>query len=92
MNKRLPSHLKVTLSHKKMETKVKQVNVRILKPNAGCLLTQSEDVELQNRVFSEEIWLASNDSTNNWKDISIEEAEQIKKQQEELISNEQPTE
>ena len=75
-----------------METKVKQVNVRILKPNAGCLLTQSADVELQNRVFSEEIWLASNDSPNNWKDISIEEAEQIKKQQEELISNKQPTE
>lgn len=75
-----------------METKVKQVNVRILKPNAGCLLTQSADVELQNRVFSEEIWLASTDSADNWKDISIEEAEQIKKQQEELISNEQPTE
>ena len=75
-----------------METKIKQVNVRILKPNAGCLLTQSKDVELQNRVFSEEIWLASNDSSDNWKDISIEEAEQIKKQQEELISNEQPTE
>ena len=75
-----------------METKVKQVNVRILKPNAGCLLTQSADVELQNRVLSEEIWLASNDSPNNWKDISIEEAEQIKKQQEELIINEQPTE
>lgn len=75
-----------------METKVKQVNVRILKPNAGCLLTQSADVELQNRVFSEEIWLASTDSADNWKDISIEDAEKIKKQQEELISNEQPTE
>ena len=75
-----------------METKIKQVNVRILKSNAGCLLTQSADVELQNRVFSEEIWLASNDSPNNWKDISIEEAEHIKKQKEEIISNEQPTE
>ena len=75
-----------------METKVKQVNVRILKPNAGCLLTQSADVELQNRVFSEEIWLSSNDSPNNWQDISIEDAELIKKQQEELIINEQPTE
>ena len=75
-----------------METKVKQVNVRILKPNAGCLLTQSADVELQNRVFSEEIWLSSNDSPNNWKDIIIEDAELIKKQQEELIINEQPTE
>ena len=75
-----------------METKIKQVNVSILKPNAGCLLTQSADVELQNRVFSEEIWLASTDSPDNWKDISIEEAEQIKKQQEELSINEQPTE
>lgn len=75
-----------------METKVKQVNVRILKPNAGCLLTQSADVELPNRVFSEEIWLATTDSSDNWKDIPLDEAEEIKKLQEELISNEQPTE
>ena len=74
-----------------METKVKQVNVSILKPNAGCLLTQSADVDLQNRVFSEEIWLAATDSPENWKDISTEEAEVIKKQQEEL-ANTQPTE
>lgn len=74
-----------------METKIKQVNVSILKPNAGCVLTQSAEVELQNRVFSEEIWLAATDSPENWKDISIEEAEQLKKQQEEL-ANSQPTE
>lgn len=74
-----------------METKVKQVNVSILKPNEGCVLTQSAEVELQNRVFSEEIWLAATDSPENWKDISIEEAEQLKKQQEEL-ANIQPTE
>ena len=74
-----------------MEQKVKQVNVSILKPNAGCVLTQSEDVELQNRVFSEEIWLAATDATENWKDISIEEAEQLKKQQDEL-ANSQPHE
>ena len=67
-----------------METKVKQVNVSILKPNAGCVLTQSADVELQNRVFSEEIWLAATDSPENWKDISIEEAEALKRQQDEL--------
>ena len=91
MNKRLPSHLKVILSHKKMETKVKQVNVSILKPNEGCVLTQSADVELQNRVFSEEIWLAATDAPENWKDITIEEAEALKQQQEEL-SNSQITE
>ena len=69
-----------------METKIKQVNVSILKPNEGYLLTQSANVELQNRVFSDEIWLASTDSADNWKDISIEDAEQLKKQQQELIS------
>lgn len=75
-----------------METKIKQVNVIILKPKAGCLLTQSADVDLQNRVFSEEIWLASTDSPDNWKDISIEEAERIKKQQEENIATQQTEE
>lgn len=75
-----------------MEKKVKQVNVSILKPNEGCVLTQSADVELQNRVFSEEIWLASTDAPENWKDISIEEAEQLKKQQEELAAKEQTPE
>lgn len=69
-----------------METKIKQVDVRIIKPNDGCLLTQSADVELQERIFSEELWLAVTDSPDNWKDISIEEAESLKKQQEELHS------
>ena len=75
-----------------METKIKQVGVRILKPNNGCLLTQSADEELQERIFSEEIWLASTDSPDNWKDIPIAEAESLKKQQEALDNNEQPTE
>lgn len=72
-----------------METKIKKVNVSILKPNEGCVLTQSAEVELQNRVFSEEIWLAATDAPENWKDITIEEAEQLKQQQEELIDKEQ---
>ena len=72
-----------------METKIKQVNVSILKPNAGCVLTQSADVELPTRVFSEEIWLAATDAPENWKDITIEEAEQLKAKQEELIAKEQ---
>ena len=75
-----------------METKVKQANVSILKPNEGCVLTQSADVELQNRVFSEEIWLAATDAPENWKDIPIEEAEAIKKQQEEFANSQQPEE
>ena len=82
-----------------METKIKQVDVRILRPNEGCLLTQSADVDVKERIFSDEIWLASTDSADNWKDITIEEANQIKKEQEtamaeelEQINNEQITE
>ena len=69
-----------------MEIKIKQVDVRVLKPNEGCLLTQS--VDIKERIFSEEIWLASTDSADNWKDISIEEADQIKKEQEAAMAKE----
>lgn len=72
-----------------METKIKQVDVRVLRPNEGCLLTQSADVDVKEHIFSEEIWLASTDSADNWKDITIEEADKIKKEQEEIMTKEQ---
>lgn len=75
-----------------METKIKQVDVRVLRPNEGCLLTQSADVDVKERIFSEEIWLASTDSADNWKDITIEEADQIKKEQEAAMAEEQASE
>lgn len=71
-----------------METKIKQVDVRVLRPSEGCLLTQSADVDVKERIFSEEIWLASTDSADNWKDITIEEADQIKKEQEAAMAEE----
>ena len=71
-----------------METKIKQVDVRILRPNEGCLLTQSANVDVKERIFSDEIWLASTDSVDNWKDITIEEANQIKKEQETAMAEE----
>ena len=75
-----------------METKIKQVDVRVLRPNEGCLLTQSADVDVKERIFSEEIWLASTDSADNWKDITIEEADKIKKEQEAARAEEQASE
>ena len=71
-----------------METKIKQVDVRVLRPNEGHLLTQSADVDIKERIFSEEIWLASTDSADNWKDITIEEANQIKKEREAAMAEE----
>ena len=75
-----------------METKIKQVDVRVLRPNERCLLTQSADVDVKERIFSEEIWLASTDSAENWKDITIEEADKIKKEQEAAMTKEQTSE
>lgn len=75
-----------------METKIKQVDVRVLRPNEGCLLTQSADIDIKERIFSEEIWLASTDSAENWKDITIEEADKIKKEQEAARAEEQASE
>ena len=75
-----------------METKIKQVDVRVLRPNEGCLLTQSADVDVKEQIFSEEIWLASTDSAENWKDITIEEADNIKKEQEAARAEKQASE
>ena len=69
--------------------KINEINVRVLKPNKGCLLTQSADVDIKERIFSDEIWLASTDSADNWKDITIEEADQIEKEQEAAMTEEQ---
>ena len=56
-------------------------------PSEGYLLTQaSDDVEIQNRVFSDKVFLAVTDAPENWKEITIEEAEQIKAEQERLAT------
>lgn len=53
---------------------MKQSNytVIILEPMEGWL-TQKENVEIQNRVFSKKVFLAVNDSIDNWKEITEEE-------------------
>lgn len=52
---------------------MKQSNytVIILEPMEGWL-TQKENVEIQNRVFSKKVFLAVNDSVDNWKEITEE--------------------
>ena len=53
---------------------MKQSNytVQIIEPSEGWL-TQKENVEIQNRVFSKKVFLAINDSIDNWKEITEEE-------------------
>lgn len=53
---------------------MKQSNytVIILEPMEGWL-TQAQESEIQNRVFSKKVFLAINDSIDNWKEITEEE-------------------
>ena len=53
---------------------MKQSNytVQIIEPSEGWL-TQSQEIEIQNRVFSKKVFLAVNDSIDNWKEITEEE-------------------
>lgn len=65
-----------------------EIKVRVIKPTEGYLLTQANDVEIINRVFSDKVFLAVTDSIENWKEISIEEADAIKAEQERLANEE----
>ena len=46
--------------------------VHIVEPTNGWL-TQAQELEIQDRVFSKKIFLAVNDSIDNWKEITEEE-------------------
>lgn len=62
--------------------------VQIIEPSEGYTLTQSKDVEVQDRILSKKIFLAVNDSPDNWKEITDVEAEAIKAEQERLAEEE----
>ena len=62
--------------------------VQIIEPTSGHVLTQSADIDLKDRIFSEKVFLGINDSIDNWKEITIEESENLKTQQRNLIEKE----
>jgi hypothetical protein len=62
--------------------------VQIIEPSEGYTLTQSKEVEVRDRILSKKIFLAVNDSPDNWKEITDAEAEAIKAEQERLAEEE----
>ena len=62
--------------------------VQVVQPSDGHILTQSADIDLKDRIFSEKIFLGINDSIDNWKEITIKEADNLKTQQRDLIEKE----
>lgn len=63
---------------------ISNITVKFIVPASGHTLTQSEDVKIEDRIFSKKVWLGVNDSENNWKEITDEEAEVLMKEQEAL--------
>lgn len=62
--------------------------VQIIEPTSGHVLTQSADINLKDRIFSEKIFLGINDKIENWKEITIKEADDLKQKQRDLIEKE----
>jgi hypothetical protein len=62
-----------------------EYTTRVISAEAGKYLTQaSNDIDLLNRVVTNaKVYLAVNDSPDNWREISAEEANNIIKAQEE---------
>ena len=63
--------------------------VQIIEPNEGFTLTQSAEVDVNARIFSKKIYLAVNDSPDNWKEITDAEAEELQAEQERLFKEEE---
>ena len=62
--------------------------VQIIEPSEGYTLTQSKDVEVQDRILSKKIFLAVNDSPDNYKEITDKEADEIRVEQDRLAEEE----
>ena len=69
---------------------MKQSNytVQIIEPSEGFTLTQAGELEAKDRILSKKIFLAVNDSPDNWKEITDAEAEAIKAEQDRLAEEE----
>lgn len=56
---------------------------RVLEASEGFTLTQSADVPLLERTLVKKVYLAVNDSPDNWAEITDAEADEIRRAQEE---------
>ena len=56
--------------------------MRVLTPSEGYVITQADDnTPLQERIYSAKLYLAVNDSPDNYKEITIAEADELRQQQ-----------
>ena len=60
--------------------------VRVLRPEEGHLLTQAaEDIPLLSRDLADAVYLGATDSPDNYREITLAEAEQIRALQQKAL-------
>lgn len=63
---------------------------RVLTPSQGHKITQADDnTSLKDRFFSDKVFLASTDKAENYKEITDAEAEELMRQQQQALAEEQ---
>lgn len=62
----------------------------VIKADNGKFLTQSDDVDIKDRVIATSVALGKNDSMLNWREISATEAENYRKEQEASLKENHP--
>lgn len=63
---------------------IKDFNTTVITAEEGKYLTQSFDLDIENRVIATTVALGKNDSVDNWKEITKEEGNTIVKEQNDL--------
>ena len=64
---------------------MKQID-NLLTPDEGMMLTQAADVSVESRIVTDRVYLAVNDSPDNWREITADEAAAIRAKQDEIFN------
>lgn len=69
--------------------KINSFTTITIEAEENCYLTQVADVDLKDRIVASKIALGKFDAPENYKEITKEEADAIKAEQENLIENQE---
>ena len=61
----------------------------VLTAAEGCYLTQANCEDIRAAVIAERVYLANTDSPDNWREITAEQADDIKAEQERLLAEDE---
>ena len=64
---------------------MKQID-NLLTPDEGMMLTLAADVPVESRIVTDRVYLAVNDSPDNWREITADEAAAIRAKQDEIFN------